>query len=291
MTRPAAAAPPLPGRVARPRRWPRLAGAAPWLAAPVLVFLTLPTLIVIPLSFSASADLRFPPAAWSLDWYATVFASADWRAAATRSLAAALGTLLIATPAGVAATLAVRNAGRGWADAVRVILLMPLFVPGVLVGIGVLFLFAWLGLNNTFAGLVLAHSAVAMPFVVVTVAAGLTRVDHGVEMAAASLGAPPLRVLLTVTLPALRTSVATAALFAFLASFDEISIAFFISSGDHSTLPRRMFSALRDSFDPSIAAISTLLILLTSLIIAASWLLERLGRRAARQPRGGQSAT
>jgi putative spermidine/putrescine transport system permease protein len=130
---------------------------------------------------------------------------------------------------------------------------------------------------------VLAHSALAIPFVVVTVAAGLTQLDSSLERAAGSLGATPLRVLMTITLPALRSSLATAALFAFLASFDEISVAFFISSGDYSTLPRRMFGALRDSFDPSIAAISTLLIMLTSSVIAGSWLLERIGGKAPRR--------
>jgi putative spermidine/putrescine transport system permease protein len=256
-------------------------GPAVWMAVPILIFLMLPSLIVIPLSFAGDADLRFPPRTWSLDWYATIFASPDWRAASLRSATVAIGALLVATPIGLAATLALRSLKGVWADVIRTFILMPLFVPGVLMGVGVLFLFAWLGLNNTFAGLVLAHSAVALPFVVVTVSAGLAQIDQSLEIAAQSLGAPPLRVLLTVTLPALRASIATAALFAFLASFDEISIAFFISSGDNSTLPRRMFSALRDSFDPSIAAISTLLILLTSTIVASSWLLER----AARRPR------
>jgi putative spermidine/putrescine transport system permease protein len=257
------------------RKKKRLARLSTCLAAIVLIFLTLPSLIVIPLSFSGDANLKFPPDAWSVDWYVNIFSSANWRAAAIRSATVAIGTLLIATPVGLAATLAIRDLTGAWADLIRVLILLPLFVPGVLVGIGVLFLFAWLGLNNTALGLMLAHSAVALPFVVVTIAAGLTQVDRGLEIAAQSLGASPRRVLLTITLPALRTSIATAALFAFLASFDEISIAFFVSSGDSSTLPRRMFSALRDSFDPSIAAISTLLIALTTSIIATSWLLER----------------
>jgi putative spermidine/putrescine transport system permease protein len=258
---------------------PKLPRPASWLAAPVLIFLSLPTLVVIPLSFSGTANLRFPPLTWSLDWYAALFSSPEWRAAAFRSSAAAAATLLVATPIGVAATLAIRNSKGYWSDAVRVIALLPLFVPGILVGVGTLFLFAPLGLNNTFVGLVLAHSAVALPFVFITVSAGLAQVDQSLEMAAQSLGAPPFRVLMTVTLPALRTSVTIAALFAFLASFDEISIAFFISSGDNATLPRRMFSALRDSFDPTIAAISSLLIVLTSTVIALGLLSERMARR------------
>jgi putative spermidine/putrescine transport system permease protein len=153
--------------------------------------------------------------------------------------------------------------------------LLPLLVPSVLLGIGVLFLYARLGLNNSFVGLVLAHATLALPFVVVTVEAGLAQLDPALALAARSLGAGTLTMLATVILPLIRGSVTAAALFAFLTSFDEISVAFFISSGDASTLPRRMFGGLRDSFDPTIAAISSLLIVLTTSVIALALLLDR----------------
>ena len=139
-----------------------------------------------------------------------------------------------------------------------------------------------LGLNNTLLGLVLAHAAVALPFVTVLMEAGIAQLDRSLEIAAASLGAPPLRVLLTVTLPMLRPSILSTALFAFLASFDEIAIAYFISSGDYATLPRRMFSALRDSIDPTIAVVSSLLIVITSALITLSFLVG-VGQRRAQQ--------
>jgi putative spermidine/putrescine transport system permease protein len=226
--------------------------------------------------------LRFPPQAWSSQWYGAFFASMEWRTAAIRSLLVAIATTLVAMPVGVATALALRDRSDGWVNAVRIAVLSPIFVPGVLFGIAVLFLYAQLGLNNALLGLVLAHSAVALPFVTVLMEAGIAQLDRSLEVAAASLGAPPLRVLMTVTLPMLRSSILSAALFAFLASFDEIAIAYFISSGDYATLPRRMFSALRDSIDPTIAVVSSLLIVITSAVIMLSFLIG-MGQRRGQQ--------
>jgi putative spermidine/putrescine transport system permease protein len=251
-----------------------------WAACIVLVFLSAPSLIVLPLSFSDDTVLRFPPQAWSSRWYGAFFASTEWRAAAIRSLLVAIATTLLAMPAGTAIALALRDRAGGWVNAVRIAVLSPIFVPGVLFGVAVLFLYARLGLNNTLPGLVLAHAAVALPFVVVLMEAGIAQLDRSLELAAASLGAPPLRVLLTVTLPMLRPFILSATLFAFLASFDEIAIAYFISSGDYATLPRRMFSALRDSIDPTIAVVSSLLIVVTSVLVMLSFLVG-MGRRGA----------
>ena len=253
-----------------------------WAACFVLVFLSAPSLIVVPLSFCDDTVLRFPPPAWSSRWYGAFFASTEWRAAAVRSLLVAIATTLLAMPAGIATALALRDRAGIWVNAVRIAVLSPIFALGVLFGIAVLFLYAQLGLNNSLLGLVLAHAAVALPFVTVLMEAGIAQLDLSLEVAAASLGAPPLRVLLTVTLPMLRPSILSAALFAFLASFDEIAIAYFISSGDYATLPRRMFSALRDSIDPTIAVVSSLLIVVTSVLIMLSFLVGMERRSAER---------
>jgi putative spermidine/putrescine transport system permease protein len=238
-----------------------------WASLPGLVFLLLPTLVVLPLSLSESPSMRLPPEAWSTRWYEAAFTSGDWMAALRRSTVAAVLTTAIAVPAGIAAALALRASARPLAAAIRMLLVAPAIIPAVLIGIGAFFLFARLGLNNTLPGLVLAHVALALPYVLLTIEAGLARVDPALEPAARSLGAAPWRAALTVTVPQIRHSIVVAALFAFLTSFDEISVAFFISSGDRSTLPRRMFSALRDSFDPTIAAISMVLIVVTALIV------------------------
>ena len=247
-------------------------GPAPWMALVVLVFLALPSLIVVPLSFSDDTMMRFPPKAWSLRWYCEFFASEAWRAAMLRSLFAAAGATVLATVIGVTAALALRHGTGAWRQAARLLILAPILVPGVLFGIGVLFMYARLGLNNTLGGLVLVHAAIGLPFVVVLVEAGVVQLDSTLETAASSLGASPIHVLRTVTLPLLRPSILSAALFAFLASFDEISVAYFISSGEYATLPRRMFSALRDSIDPTIAAVSSLLIMVTTVLIVLSFL-------------------
>ncbi len=246
----------------------RDAALALWLSIPIIVFLLLPTLVVIPLSLSGVASLRFPPPSWSPKWYVGLWISPDWREAALRSALAATFTALIATPAGIAIALVMRSVSKTWRDAIAVGVLLPLFVPSVLIGVGVLFLYSRLGLNNTMIGLVLAHATLALPFVAVTMEAGLAQLDPALFLAARSLGANYLRALTSVVLPVARGSVIASVLFAFLTSFDEISIAYFITSGDASTLPRRMFSGLRDSFDPTIAAISTLLIVFTTVVVA-----------------------
>ena len=163
---------------------------AVWAALLVLVFLSAPSLIVLPLSFSDDTVLRFPPQAWSSRWYAAFFASTEWREAATRSLLVATATTLVAMPVGVATALALRNRSGGWENMVRIAVLSPIFVPGVLFGVAVLFLYAQLRLNNTLLGLVLAHAAVALPFVTVLMEAGAAQLDRSLEVAAASRPSP-----------------------------------------------------------------------------------------------------
>lgn len=245
----------------------------------VLLFLIGPILIVVPMSFSPSEHLEFPPRALSLRWYAEFFASKEWMDAAWVSLRAALLTVIIATPFGVAAAYGLHISASPWARIVRVALVVPLIVPVIIIAIGAFYLFAYLGLINTILGLVLAHTVLAIPFVLVTVSAGLQRYDMSQEMVARSLGATRLWAFLTVTLPQIRASVISGALFAFVTSFDEVIIALFISRGEASTLTRRMFTSLRDQVSPTIAAISTMLILV-SVVVAVLMTLQ-----------GGRSST
>lgn len=236
----------------------------------VLVFLAVPSLIVVPLSFSDAAFLKFPPPAWSLRWYENYFGSIEWRDATYVSLKVAGITTLVATPLGTAAAYALHNARFRWTGAIQVAMVVPLIVPVILLGIGVFFLYARLGLNNTLTGLVLAHTVLAIPFVLVTVASGLKSYDMNQEMVARSLGATRLHAFLVVTAPQIRLSIVSGAMFAFITSFDEVIIALFISGGETSTLTRRMFNALRDEVDPTIAAISTCLIVLSTMLLFLS---------------------
>lgn len=244
-----------------------------WLYAFAVVTMTLlvaPTLIVIPMSFSASQYLEFPPREWSLRWYANYFDSIEWMQATMTSLKAGTLTMLLATPIGVMAAYGLQVSRHRWANATFALLITPMMVPVILIAIGAFYAYVQIGLVNSLAGLVFAHSVLALPLVLIVVTAALKTYDMNQEAAARSLGATRLTAFLTVTLPQIRFSVITAALLAFLTSFDEVIIAMFVSGGNNSTLTRNMFNALRDQIDPTIAAISTIMIAVstTALILA-----------------------
>lgn len=233
----------------------------------LLLFLNLPIFVIVPISFSDAQFLQFPPPGWSLRWYQAFFSSQEWLAATWISLQAAFLTVIVAVPLGTLAAYGLHLHDNPLTRSVRGMLISPSVVPIVIVAIGVYFLLAQLGLNNTLMGLTLAHSVLAMPFVMIALSAGLARFDTTLERAARSLGASPVRTFLTVTVPSLKGSIATAALLAFLTSLDEVVVALFISSGQRSTLPRRMYASMRDQVDPTIAAISTMLIALVLVVV------------------------
>lgn len=237
------------------------------LCAAIMLFLITPSLIVIPMSFSDSRYLEFPPQAWSLRWYENYFGSVEWMDATRVSFTAAVLTVAAATPIGTAAAYGLHVSKFRLSGAINAMMLTPIMVPVILIAIGVFFLYARLGLNNTILGLVMAHSLMAIPFVVITVAAGLKSYDMNQEMVARSLGASRLKAFLTVTLPQIKFSIISGALFAFIVSLDEVVIALFISGGEKATITRRMFNALRDEIDPTIAAISTVLIAVSILLL------------------------
>lgn len=256
---------------ARPARWQ---GAwLPLFGSAVLVLLMLPTLIVIPMSFSDSSYLEFPPQQWSLRWYREYFGSEQWMSATWTSLQAALLTTLIATPLGTLAAYGMSQLSARWRNGLQLVVLMPLVVPVILVAVGVFHLYARLGLNYTLTGVVLAHVALALPFVVITVMSGLKGYDFNLELAARSLGATRARAFLTITVPHLRFSIQTGAFLAFITSLDEVVVSMFVSGGENATITRRMFNALRDQIDPTIAAISTCLIVVSVLSLAVVQLL------------------
>ena len=241
----------------------------------VMLFLIVPSLIVIPMSFSDSQYLSFPPQEWSLRWYETYFGSPEWMQATWVSLRAGLFTTLVATPLGTLAAYGLHVSRSRWTGVAMLVLVTPLMMPIILVGIGIFYVFVQIKMLNTMPGLVMAHAMLALPLVVLVVASGLKSYDMSQEMAARSLGASRPRAFLLVTLPQIRFSVVTAALLAFLTSFDEVIVALFISGGETSTLTRKMFLALRDQIDPTIAAISAVLIVLTTMLLAVSQIFGR----------------
>lgn len=248
-------------------------GARLWLyviAALVLAFLVVPTLIVIPMSFSASQYLEFPPREWSLRWYRNFFGSGAWMQATATSFQAGALTTLLATPLGTLAAYGLFASRYRWARAIHVLMITPIIVPVILVAIAVFYVYVKLKLVNSLTGIVLAHSMLAVPLVIMIVTSALKSYDMNQELVARSLGASRARAFLGVTLPQVRFAVVSAALLAFLTSFDEVVLAMFVSGGGNSTLTRNMFLALRDQIDPTIAAISTLMILVTTALLALS---------------------
>lgn len=230
----------------------------------IMVLLVTPTLIVIPMSFSDSQYLEFPPETWSTRWYDHYFGSEEWMQATRTSFLAAVLTMLVATPTGVLAAYGLHTSNVPFVRAAFVLMLTPMMVPVVLVAIGAFYAYVQMRLLYTITGLVLAHSVLALPLVVIVTGSALKSFDMSQEDAARSLGAPRWKAFLTVTLPQIRFAVVTSALLAFLTSFDEVVVAMFISGGDNPTLTRNMFNALRDQIDPTIASISTLMILVTT---------------------------
>jgi putative spermidine/putrescine transport system permease protein len=239
------------------------------LAALVVLFLVLPVVIVVPMSFSDSRMLDFPPRGWSLRWYERFFSATEWYGALIVSLKLAACTVVVATPLGVAAAYGVHNGRTAGVRYAQALLMLPMMVPHIILAIGIFYIFVKLEILGSFPGLVLAHTMLALPFVVVTVLAGLRSFDMSQELVARSMGCTRLRAIMAVTLPQIRASVLSGALFAFVTSLDEVVVSLFIAAGDNATITKVMFGSLRDEIDPTIATVSTLLILcsLTAVVL------------------------
>jgi putative spermidine/putrescine transport system permease protein len=240
----------------------------------VLLYLVAPVFVVIPVSFSDSKYLEFPPRAYSVKWYASYLGSVDWLRSTRASLTAALLTALVATPIGIAAAYAINGLEAHLARMALILALAPAIVPTMLIAIGIFYIYIRLALVNTMPGIVLAHTLLALPFVVITVLAGLRSFDLRQEMVARSLGATRLSAFGRVTLPQIKAAVISGAFFAFITSLDEVVVGLFVAGGDNMVLTRRMFVSLRDALDPTIAAISTFFILVSLIVLGAISLLR-----------------
>ncbi|NIJ39496.1 putative spermidine/putrescine transport system permease protein [Sphingopyxis panaciterrae] len=245
----------------------------------IFAFLVLPILAVIPLSLNPGSFLVFPQEALSLRWYRTLAESPQWTHAFGNSLKIAVATTLIATPLGTLAAIGLAYMRSRAKTLIVAIITAPLVVPVVVVAIAFYFLFAPLGLVNGPVGLIVAHSALALPFVVIVVHASLRGLDLELLRAAASLGAPPVTVLLRILAPLIAPGIAAGAVFAFMTSFDETTIALFIAGPEQRTLPIQMFEGVREQVSPAIAAAATLLVIASTLLLGTAELLRRRGER------------
>ena len=245
----------------------------------VLAFLILPILIIVPLSFSSGTFLTFPLPGLSLRWYQEFFTSAPWQLSLRNSLIVASATTALATVLGTLAALGLTRARLPGQTLLMGLIVSPMVVPLVIVAVGVYFAYAPFGLTSSLVGLTLAHTALAAPFVVITVSATLQGFDPNQARAGASLGASPVVVFRRIILPLILPGVISGALFAFVTSFDEVVVALFVTGPAERTLPRQMFNGIRENISPVIAAAATFVILISVLLLTALELLRRRNER------------
>ncbi|MCI0547667.1 MAG: ABC transporter permease [Candidatus Rokubacteria bacterium] len=238
----------------------------------LVAFMTLPTAVVIAVSFNPTAIMAFPPAGLSLRWYANALTYPQFQRAAVNSLWVTLGATLLALPIGTAAALALERSRLRTPNAWATVLLSPLVVPGVAAGLGFLILAAASGLLRSRAVLIAAHAALVLPFVVRSVWVSVRNLDPALERAAASLGASPWRAFRRVTLPLLRPGLVAGLLFAAIVSVNEFVVSLFISTRVTEILPVAMFTYVVNYTDPTIAALSSLFIATTFALV---WLADR----------------
>jgi putative spermidine/putrescine transport system permease protein len=248
----------------------------------VFIFLVAPILAIVPLSFSAGAFLTYPIPGVSLRWYEAVLGSERWMTALRNSLVIGLSATVLATLLGTPAAIALARSRGLVARLAMAVILSPMIVPVVLSAVGLYFFFAPMGLTNSFTALILAHTVLGAPFVVVTVSATLEGFDQNLMRAAASLGAAPLLAFRRVMLPIIAPGVASGALFAFATSFDEVVAVLLLAGPAQRTLTREMFSGIREDINPSILAAACLMIALSLLLFGAIEVLRRRGRARMR---------
>ena len=246
----------------------------------IAVWLVAPTFVVVPMSFNEKKSLAFPPDGFSWQWYQNFFTNPDWSSSLFSSLKVASVTAVVATIVGTLAAFGLDRMKSRASGFLRALLITPMVVPGVVLAVGIYAVYLDTHLVGTMTGFVLAHTMLAVPFVIIAVSASLEVFDKRLETAATSLGASRMTAFRTVTLPLIAPGILSGLLFAFVTSFDEIIVALFITSPYLKTLPVQIFSSITRDADPTVAAVGTILFITTSLIIGAGLIIgSRQGRR------------
>ena len=252
----------------------------------IFFFLIAPLIVIIPLSFNAvpfftftEKMLTFDPAGYSFKWYEDFLFNLNWQGAVRNSFIIAIFSTLLSTVLGSAAALGLSRAEMPAKTIVMGLLISPMVVPLIISAAGMFFFYTEIGLASTHLGVILAHTALATPFVVITVTATLVGFDHSLTRAAAMLGASPLTTFRRVIMPLILPGIISGALFAFVTSFDEVVVVKFIGSYEQRTIPWAMFSGIREQISPTILAVATLLILLSICLLVVVELLRRRSER------------
>lgn len=236
-----------------------------------LLLLMLPLAVTLPISLNAEPWFTYPFRALSLRWFDRFLFTPAWTGALLNSLAIAIATTILATTLGTLAAIGLINPRFPCRNIVMALAISPMIVPVVVLGLGLFIFFGPLSLNYSYAGVVIAHTLLATPFVVITVTATLTRFDFNLMRAAAGLGAGRILAFRTVMLPIIAPGVGAGAVFAFASSFDEVVMVLFVAGPQQRTLPKQMFTGLREQLDPTIIAAAAVMILLTSGLMAAAY--------------------
>jgi putative spermidine/putrescine transport system permease protein len=243
------------------------------------IFLLLPIIVIIPISFTSAQYLTFPPPGYSLRWYTEIFTRPEWSRAFWVSLQVGVVSTALSLTLGIATAFAlVRTRFRG-KSLVYLFILSPTIIPTVVIGLGAFFLFSHLNLTGTVLGLALGHTVVYSPVVVIIVSSGLQSFDSRIEQAAIILGASPIRAFLRITVPVVAPSILSAGLFAFLLSFDDVLISLFLSDPATITLPIQIWNNTVLQISPVIAAVSVLLLVTTLITLALVGISKRTAAR------------
>jgi putative spermidine/putrescine transport system permease protein len=244
-----------------------------------VVFLVSPFIVVLPNGFSSGAYLQFPPPGPSLRWFHHFLADRTWTAALITSLKVGCGAAALATIAGTAAAIALDDWTFRGKAVLGFVLLAPLVLPVVIVGIAAYTFFVAIHWYGSLAALMATHAVLGLPYVLLLVLAALSRQDPRIRLAALSLGATPWRVFLEITFPLVIPGILSGAILAFVISFDDVVAATFLANVRTTTLPMRMFQAVESELDPTIAAVSTLLIGLAILVLLALSMIRMVDQR------------
>ena len=253
------------------------------LCTAVFVFLVAPILVIVPLSFNAEpyftfteGMLRLDPDAYSLRWYREIVSNEAWTGSLVNSLVIGVSATVLATVLGTLAALGLASPRVPARRAIMGILISPMVTPVIIAAAGMFFFYSGLGMGQTHLGIILAHATLGVPFVVVTVTATLAAFDRNLVRAAASLGAGPWTAFRRIQLPLIAPGVVSGALFAFAVSFDEVVVVLFMGGIDQRTIPRQMWSGIREQISPAILAVATFLIAFAvMLLVAVAWLRRR----------------
>jgi putative spermidine/putrescine transport system permease protein len=252
----------------------------------VFLFLIAPILVIIPLSFNAEpyftfteGMLAFESDAYSTRWYADIVNNPQWVFSAGNSVIVAVFATLIATVLGTVAALGLSQAHLPFKPAVMGLLISPMIVPLIISAAGMFFFYSKIGLAQTMPGLILAHAVLGTPFVVITVTATLVGFDHSLTRASENLGAGPTRTFFKIQMPLILPGVVSGGLFAFITSFDEVVVVFFLAGFEQRTIPRQMWAGIREQISPTILAVATILVCISIALLTTVELLRRRSER------------